>query len=72
MGDGVTQDMTDEITQATAATLAASLAAVADGKKVSQRTASYTVEEDKMLYAACIEISQDPLFLLGPRGQVLP
>jgi hypothetical protein len=48
MGDGVTQEMAGKMTQATAATLAPTLAAtLADGKKVSQMTASYTVEEDK-------------------------
>jgi hypothetical protein len=62
MGDGVTQDMAEEITQATAETLASSLATtVDDGKKVTQRTSSYTTEEDKLLCAAWIENYKDPL-----------
>jgi hypothetical protein len=61
MDEGVTQDMAEEITQATDGTLAASLAAmVSDGKKVSQRMSSKTTEEDKLMCAAWIEISQDP------------
>ncbi|KAK1694937.1 hypothetical protein QYE76_011634 [Lolium multiflorum] len=60
--DDYTQDMAGEITQATAATLAASLAAtLADGKKITQSTVSYNVEEDTMLCSTWIEIFHDPL-----------
>jgi mevalonate pyrophosphate decarboxylase len=58
MGEADTQTMAEGITQATAASLAVM---DSDSKKVSQRTASYTTEEDKLLYNAWIEISQDPL-----------
>jgi hypothetical protein len=60
--DDFTQAMGEGITQATTATLATSLVTtVAEGKKVSQRTESYTTGEDKLICSAWIEISQDPL-----------
>jgi hypothetical protein len=69
MGNIVTQDMAREITQATEATLVASLAAtLAVGKKVSQRTASYIVEEDMMLCSAWIEIPRYPLYGAEQKG----
>jgi hypothetical protein len=69
MGNIVTQDMAREITQAIEATLAASLAATLSvGKKVSQRTESYTVEEDMMLCFAWIEIPHYPLYGAEQKG----
>jgi hypothetical protein len=54
--------MGEGFTQATTATLAASLAVTAaDVKKVSQRTTSYTTEEDKLQCRGWMDISQDPL-----------
>jgi hypothetical protein len=41
---------------------------LADVKKISQRMASYTIEEDKMLCSAWIEISQDPLYDAEQKG----
>jgi hypothetical protein len=60
--DDFTQAMGEGITQATTATLATSLVTtVAEGKKVSQRTASYITEGDKLICRVWMAISQDTL-----------
>jgi hypothetical protein len=60
--------MAREITHAIATTLASLATTLADGKKTSQRTVSYRVEEDKMLCDAWIQISQGPLCGAEQRG----
>jgi hypothetical protein len=64
----------------TAATLTATLASsIVEAKRTSQRTTSYTRQEDKIICLAWLEISTDPIcgvemkgfFLLEKGGEVL-
>jgi hypothetical protein len=53
----------------TAVTLAASISSsIADAKRNSQRTASYTPIEDRILCQAWLEISTDPICGPGQKG----
>jgi hypothetical protein len=64
----------------TAAALAESLASsFADAKRINQRTASYTLAEDRVLCQAWMEISTDPIcgaeqkgFIYWRKGKILP